>query len=255
VGRMLTLTEPRVLWMPRHGNAPEEWEDAFACNNSAGRFAIADGASESIFAGEWARFLCDAFVADSAGGFGIGPWLGVAQRNWQAHIGGLSVPWHVAEKLDDGAFATFLGLSVERNGDGASWQAVAVGDTCLFIVRGDVLEQAFPVRSAADFGTRPNLIGSRQQGRVPAVSARGTLAPGDGILLMTDALAAWFLAEHGAGCSPWRDLSELTADGFPGWVADRQASRRLKNDDVTLVVMDVGGADGDHQVLTGRIAP
>ena len=63
---------------PRTGNAAEECEDAFACNDPAGRFAVADGASESIFAGEWARLLCEAFVADAAAGDGIGPWLEAA---------------------------------------------------------------------------------------------------------------------------------------------------------------------------------
>jgi hypothetical protein len=79
------------------------------------------------------------------------------------------------------------------------------------------------------------------------VTTHGELAAGDRLWLMTDALAAWFLAEHEAGGAPWRELDERTADDFADWVAGRRADGRLKNDDVTLVAIevgDVGGADG-----------
>jgi hypothetical protein len=236
----LPLLHYRSFVAPKDGHTADECEDAWACNNPARRFAVADGASESIYAGEWARHLCDAYVADSTAD-GIGPWLGIAQKRWRALVHGLPAPWHVAEKLDDGAFATFLGLRVEPGGH---WHAVAAGDTCLFLSRGDELKLAFPVRAAAEFGTRPELISSRHRGRVRAVTAHGDLMDGDRLWLMTDALAAWFLAEREAGSAPWRELDGRTADDFAAWVAGRRADGRLKNDDVTLVVIDVGGADG-----------
>src|SRR5688500_7748275 len=195
------------------GYAADECEDAAACNSPAGRFAVADGASESIYAGEWARFLCEAFAADPAAA-DIGKWVGVAQAKWKAHVHGQPAPWHVAEKLEDGASATFLGLAVEPG----RFRAVATGDTCLFLVRGDALARAFPVQAARDFGTRPELIGSRQRGRVRGVTVKGSLEAGDRLWLMTDALAEWFLTEHEAGRGPWRELAALTADGFPGRV-------------------------------------
>src|SRR6266404_6244133 len=43
--------------VPKRGNSTEEYEDAFAANPNAGRFAIADGASESSFASLWAKLL------------------------------------------------------------------------------------------------------------------------------------------------------------------------------------------------------
>jgi hypothetical protein len=231
----LTLSV-RAVWVPRAGNAADEWEDAFACNNPAGRFAVADGASESIYAGEWARLLCEAFVADSSTGDGIGPWLGIAQKQWRRHVRDKPAPWHVAEKLDDGAFATFLGLGIEP-AEGR-WRAVATGDTCLFLVRGDTLRKSFPIQAAADFGTRPELIGSLYKGRLKAAASKGKLERGDRFFLMTDALAEWFLTEHEAGHHPWRELDGLTPETFAGWVDGRRTDRRLKNDDVTLMTID-----------------
>src|SRR3954451_2851633 len=111
-----TVLHSRAFAVPKGGHAADECEDALACNNPAGRFAVADGASESIYAGEWARLLCEAFVADAAAGDGNGPWLGLAQKRLPALVHGRPAPWHVAEKLEDGAFAKFLGLVVEPAG-------------------------------------------------------------------------------------------------------------------------------------------
>ena len=58
------LRDTRGFRLPRHGLTLDECEDAWACNNPARRIAVADGASESIYAGEWARYLCAAYVSD-----------------------------------------------------------------------------------------------------------------------------------------------------------------------------------------------
>ena len=50
--------------LPKRRNAPEEYEDAFACDCELGRFALADGASESSFAEVWARLLVEQFVQE-----------------------------------------------------------------------------------------------------------------------------------------------------------------------------------------------
>ncbi|HVK08463.1 MAG TPA: hypothetical protein VM597_06760 [Gemmataceae bacterium] len=233
------LLTTRTFVVPKDGHAADECEDGYACNNPAGRFAVADGASESIYAGEWARIMCEAFVADPAAD-GVGPWLDGARGRWSAHVSGQPAPWHIAEKLEDGAFATFLGVVIQ----GGRWRAVATGDTCLFLIHQDALRGAFPVSSTGAFGTRPDLVGSLPAGRVKSVAARGTVLPGDRLLLATDALAEWFLREHEAGRSPWRELTGLSAADFPDWVTARRADRRLKNDDVTLMEIEVNGVGG-----------
>ena len=40
-----------VLRLPKQGNTDAEYEDAWAADAAAGRFAVADGASETSFAG------------------------------------------------------------------------------------------------------------------------------------------------------------------------------------------------------------
>ena len=53
----------RTFWLPRRGNNPDEYEDAFALDDASGRYALADGASEGCFTGLWARLLVEDFVS------------------------------------------------------------------------------------------------------------------------------------------------------------------------------------------------
>lgn len=235
----------RCLFLPKQGNSREEYEDASAADDGTGKFAVADGASESIGAGEWAKMLTDAFVADAPSAETFSDWLNALQKRWQAEVGNQTAPWYIEEKLRDGAFATFLGLNIEGTKDSgvASWRALAVGDSCLFRVRGNSNVRSFPMKSAESFGTRPELIGSRAKAVVAPLHSKGTLRAGDRLLLATDALAQWFLAEIEAGRKPWRELIRLTEEQFVVWTATLRQNKQLKNDDVTLLIIEIDKRD------------
>ena len=64
-------TASQTFWVVRRGHRPEEYEDAFASDDAAGRYAVADGDTESCFAGLWARLLAEGFVR--AAGAGVAP--------------------------------------------------------------------------------------------------------------------------------------------------------------------------------------
>jgi hypothetical protein len=232
----------RALRLPRGENTAEQYEDAWAAEPAAGRFAVADGASESAFPGLWARLLAEGFVAarrprDFAG------WLGGPRRRWSAEVMPLELPWYGEMKRAEGGFATLLGLLVRPPAPGrpGRWRAAAVGDTCLVRVRGGRRVQSFPVKRSSDFGNEPRLIGSRGEPPRPEY-ASGSLRSRDRLFLMTDALAQWFLREAEEGGRPWDALSSLLGAedpeaAFAGWVADQRQAGRLRNDDVTLLVV------------------
>jgi hypothetical protein len=69
--------------------------------------------------------------------------------------------------------------------------------------------------------------------------ARGDWRPGDRFLLMTDALAHWFLRRHEAAQQPWHDLARAAGAAFADWVEDCRERDGLRNDDVTLVTIDL----------------
>ena len=246
---------PLVRWQAFHthkrGNAPDEYEDAFAGNPRKGRFAVADGASESSFVATWAKLLSEGFVNAARRPWRELDWLGPARRLWAEDVDPRPLPWYAEEKREQGAYATLLGVTFRKGGtatDPAYWRAVAVGDCCLFRVHAGKLRQSFPLKQSSEFGNQPALLGSRGR-RLDTPSqgirrARGKWRAGDRFLLMTDALAEWMLRRTEQEQRPADEIDRLLAqsapqDAFAAWVAERREQQGLRNDDVTLVVIDL----------------
>jgi Protein phosphatase 2C len=236
------------LRMPRHGHSVEECQDASAANADRGRFAVADGASESPHAALWASLLVDAFVRSPDTGLGCENWLPAVQQHWAASVTPgpeqQPLPWYLEAGVKQGAFATFLGLVVTPDPNASGnlwlWEALAVGDSCVFQTRGDILLQAFPVARSVDFDNTPWLVCSRGSPRQWGDVRQGVGRPNDRLWLMTDALAQWFLAQAERGGQPWRPIDELfhqpdAETVFSDWIGDLRRSRQLRNDDVTLL--------------------
>ena len=223
----------RTLHLSKAGHSVSEYEDAFAGDPGRGRFAIADGASESAFAGAWAQILVRSFVQTP------GPWSGwlvAARERWQAQVEGREMPWYAETKFAEGAHAALLGLAFTYDG----WRATAVGDCCFFQVRDGGLLRAFPLRHSSEFGNRPLLLSSRGNHtghpRTRSCRLHGDFRAGDSVLLMTDALAQWFLKQTEERRQPWEDLQALANDEqFTQGMKDLRESGNLRNDDVTLM--------------------
>ena len=240
----------QALWLPRRGHHSEEYEDAFAANEAAGRFAVADGASEGCFTGLWAKLLVDYFVADSE--LPTGQWadsLAIPQEQWNAKIHAHSLPWYAEEGANQGAFAAFLGLAFTgTSADSVTWQAVAVGDVCLFHTRPESLLHVFPLDRSEQFNNFPILVGSHTLAEVVRDRQRqwfdGRGQSGDRLWLMTDALASWCMAEIEAQRNPWRELDSILAQSqpeaaFTAWIDLLHDHGRLRNDDVTLMCIEL----------------
>ena len=231
----------------KHGNAVEDYEDAGAGDIRSGRFAVADGASEASFAGIWAKLLAERFVKDNGKPWRDLEWIAALRKQWAAEVDGKPLPWYAEEKRELGAFATFLGLVFRPSavGENGYWRAIAVGDCGLFQIRGGKLVQAFPMTRSADFSNRPRLLRSRWRGAdeldVDRERAHGRWQPQDRFLLMTDALAQWFLLRTEQRKDPLAEISDLLSDNadFSEWVTERRRQSLLRNDDVTLLVVDV----------------
>ena len=258
------------LWAPKAGNSPEEYEDAFravcpepdepdadeGADAGMARAAVADGASESAFAREWANGLAEAFTAAppdlcALTEEALTDWLAPAREEWREGVPWDRLPWHGEAKARAGAFATLLGLAFEDapdSDDGLAWRALAVGDSCLFLVRDGRLAVSFPLEDAAAFGNTPALVcsnpdnadagdlweGVRQLG--------GECEAGDRFILASDAIACWFLAAEAAGERPWEAIAALAPEDWDGWVEEQRQSGLMHNDDVTLLALEVAQA-------------
>ncbi len=144
--------------LPKDGNTKEEYEDAFYpeyCGKHQGellRFAAADGITEGILSGKWAKILVKKFYRKKFCSFDTpnqeakdfiesaykawNPW----KKNYLNERERCNKPiqWYEEPGLQAGAFSTLLGLVLEDSKEGQSrkWNAIAIGDTCLFHVRG-----------------------------------------------------------------------------------------------------------------------
>jgi hypothetical protein len=169
--------------------------------------------------------------------------LPILQAVWKQEVGSKPLPWYAEEKLRSGAFSSILGLNVEGGG---SWSAFAIGDSCLAQVRGEELCACFPIQRSADFSNRPRLVssisGASGESLEAAMQLEGKWQEDDRFYLMTDALACWFLDRAEQGYTPWMDL-ELGSAGhrlrFARWVEMQRGSRTMRNDDVTLLRLEL----------------
>ena len=66
---------------------------------------------------------------------------------------------------------------------------------------------------------------------------------------MTDALAQWFCRQNEQGTEPTTEVSALLAEtdpqaAFTGWAKERRSEHGMKNDDVSLLVIDLDTPHG-----------
>jgi hypothetical protein len=230
--------------LPKAGNAAAECEDAFCLAGS--QLAVADGATEGSYSQIWATILAQSFCETDAAAWdaaGFSAWIEACQREWsiwERDLAHKELPWFTREKLREGSFAAFLGLTLSADG----WRAFACGDSCLLIVRGDRVVESFPLDRSEDFGNVPVLVASSRPVLDGCLEIRGGEAlAGDRIYLASDALACWFLASCENGEEPWNRLAQVGSDtDLQRLVADERAQGRLRNDDVTLVSVEIADA-------------
>jgi hypothetical protein len=135
-----------------------------------------------------------------------------------------------------------------------TWHAEAIGDSCLFQVRGDHILTKFPIQASQDFTNSPVLL-SAKPGKDSAlgslVSARGEWQCGDHFYLMTDAVAAWFFRAIERHEAPWEIIRDLDNEpyqpvaaqsdmkSFREWVETARRQGLMRNDDVTLYRIEI----------------
>lgn len=272
----------RAHWLPKAGHQPDEFEDAFWPDTThrlhvkGFRCAIADGATETSFSDLWARMLAYEWARGFLEPQRFSSSLSAVQAAWWKQVSRKPLPWYAEEKLRSGAFSSLLGLSLTGGRGARRWHALAVGDSCLFHIRGGDVIAAFPLADPDQFDNRPLLLSSNalSNGQLRSAIRRcaGSWRPGDSFYLMTDALACWFLRDvvgSSARCAPLERDRAVVGGGEDGQgthkgcpyigqtilenvafrepedgsfgraISKLRQTGRLRNDDVTLLQVDV----------------
>ncbi|MGW6522591.1 hypothetical protein [Streptomyces sp. NPDC054962] len=174
---------------------------------------------------------------------------------------GRPLKWYEEAKLASGAFATLLAVRLEyghsqpvyEGKEDGSWHAAALGDSCIFQIRGNEIISLFPVESSADFGNTPSLLGSNANRELVCRRTAfldGSFKHGDEFFLMTDSIAAWFLStvekthpsELKGILDQLRGFSRTeNRSAFESWLSSLIASGTLRNDDVTFMHIRTSG--------------
>ncbi len=186
----------RVFWLQKEGCSAPEYEDAFApgepfcLETKEFRCAVADGATETSFSGQWADILARGYVDEVDS-------LEDLREQWKNALAGKELPWYAEQKMEEGAFAALVGLTVTDTGKSLEWAAQALGDCTVIHVRGDRMLCAFPLDRWQEFNNNPVLlcsIGGRDEGVLDhLVNTAGRCNHGDRFYLLSDAISKWFL--------------------------------------------------------------
>ena len=238
----------------KEAETPEDCQDALDWNDEKGCYAVADGATLSFFPREWATLLVEHFCKN--------PDLSLMKKSWRAWIAPIGEKWYeqIEEKVNEQspwyvknpyntkepAVSTFIGIKFNK--DCGEWEAMIVGDSCLFHqsdTQSDTGFKSYLIEDSADFTNYPEVFASYAKDNHSEPKFRhGKANPGDTFILATDALAKWIL-EHKEAGELDAVLDSLKAveseEHFHQFVHKARHSKtiRLVNDDVTLMLISV----------------
>jgi hypothetical protein len=207
-------------------------EDAAACANLKGVYAVSDGASESFASRRWARILVGRYVQrpviDEA-------WLARAIGLYHAGFDRAAMSWSAQASFDRGSFATLLGL---RFGfDDVS--ILGIGDSLAVLDDGAEIRATFPYSDPGQFSANPLLLSTIYDRNAGILGTNGTtrwhLDGTSKLFCMTDALGAWLLTDRPERMARLRALK--TRAEFVALVEDARADHTMRRDDTTLLVI------------------
>lgn len=225
----------------------EKCEDAYRNRQEADieTCAVSDGAGTFGFSREWSEVMVSWAVEHPPDDFsvdGVRAWfknsLSTLYEEWVKKIPPYDdLPWYGQNSFQEGSAATLLLLRLS----GGRYQALAIGDSCLFHIRDQKLVNAFPIQRSEDFDSFPSLIHTSRGLPIAEHALRfleGEYQAEDLFLLATDAISAWLLREHESESPAWEQLLELHDDqDLIRLVHDLLAQKKMRNDDVTLLIV------------------
>ena len=236
----------RQLLLPKLGQETSECEDAIAIDTQAARFAVADGATEAFDARNWAERLAQHWVQrkSTLTVEEFREWVAAEGRELHDSWNGLTLSWYSEEKARKGSFAALAGVELDFKNESASWQAIALGDTCLLHCRRATLVKSLPLDRSDSFSSAPVLVASdsslHETSMQSVVTDSGTCQNGDVLLLMSDAAASWCLQRfENDDLDVEQFLSVKTDEELREFFDTERMAGRIRNDDLAIVRIEI----------------
>ena len=232
--------------------------DRTAISVEGGTFAIADGASRSYRPGDWANR-----VAEKSVFLGRLPLVREVELLAAQFVSEIPVGnnWMEEELKARGSHTTVLIVRHERtSGDGVTqeFRAESLGDCLLISVNPDGWSRTWPASSQEDFVSMPGAMCTVAPFvTAQAVSTSVSVEDGGFLVLMTDALARFFVRFkesygishdffdafpffHSPEFELWgkRSSREAVLLSFAEWADDARRSGQLEDDDLTMLIVE-----------------
>ena len=245
---MITLTTTSYITY-KEQETIDDCQDAKHENVELGRFAVADGATRSFFPKIWAELLVKNFCVDS--------FFSFDRKNWKEWLYPIQQEWYhrVEERVKaqnlfyltnsfnakDAAVSTFIGVEIDKTK--GKWQAMIIGDSCLFNKTASGFNR-YLLEKSEDFTNLPEtFVSYADKNQFTPVFKSGEIQSGDMLILTTDALAKWILEHYESGDleNILTRLEQINSDEqFNHFVNQaRYEDVRLDNDDVTLMLISM----------------
>lgn len=252
IGDVLSSAKQSAMWdlqlrqllLPKLDHDASECEDAIAFDIHTARFAVTDGATEAFHAQQWARNLAEHWVRneETLTLESFRKWVAAEGRELHDSWNGLTLSWYSEEKARTGSFAAFAGVELDLKTATPSWQAIALGDTCLLHCRGVELLKSLPLSRSDSFNSAPVLVASNcalhESTMQSVVVASGSFEDGDVLLLASDATASWCLQRFEKGdFDP--DFLSPNDDELRRFFDEERQAGKIRNDDLALVRIEI----------------
>ncbi|HEU0001194.1 MAG TPA: protein phosphatase 2C domain-containing protein [Ktedonobacteraceae bacterium] len=228
-------------------------EDALRFDLQHGLFCVADGAGSTLFSNIWADILVEQFVKDplmSSDPFEMEWWIRQAQKHYQERAPQSDrLNWNARRKaLEQGAYSTLATLRFTRaERTAASAELLVVGDSC--IITGNPQKQqitSFPLQHSQEFDRAPYCVPALPKNlnryTLYARTWEVSFAPGDIIILATDAVARWIIGGGASGneSNSWLAFNEVAQKrerDWPEFIDACRANQSMVDDDSTAMII------------------
>jgi hypothetical protein len=214
-------------------------EDAAACSQLKGIYAVSDGASESFDSRRWSRLLVARYIRNPQID---GRWLARAIILYNRAFDRNALSWSAQAAFDRGSFATLLGIRLNSDLHGVS--ILSIGDSLAVLDNGHGISATFPYAEPEQFRQNPLLLStvhalnqSILQVPIATFSAQWNIAgmARPKLFCMTDAIGAWLLSARDERMQQLRELQSRTE--FIKMVEGARTEGTMRRDDTTLLII------------------
>lgn len=237
----------KAFTLPHVGDPYRFCADRYSISTEKNSFAISDGVGNSLFPAEWAKLICDDYVRDAEKFIVndklyreeelISEWSQVRDSIVEGFSEDEKFIYEMGLARVDFAAATFVGLRLAPS----SWSCQALGDSYLVLLDNEYnILQKVASMDGQPFGLYPEYFASKLgENNGTPIFQTGDYNQVKYLLLMTDAVSDWFIAEARTPEERKRMIDVSNHEDFIALINNLRQSKSMSDDDSTIVILTV----------------